>query len=375
MRKLKICILGFRGFPNVQGGVEKRVEEIATRIANNEDCEIIVLARKNYFPVDRRLKEYKKVKFYYLFAPRNKYLEAAIHTFLGVIFAKFLNPDILHFQAIGPSLFTPLAKILGFKVVVTHHGPDYLRKKWEGLSKIILKLGEYFAIKFADKIIAVSEYIKNYLEKKYGRKDIIVIPNGIEIPKISQTTEVIKKFGLQPKKYIFTTCRFVPEKGLHNLISAYRKIKDPEFKLVIAGDADHETKYSRNLKNLANKTQGVVLTGVLTGGPLAELYSNAGLFILPSYYEGLPIALLEALSYGLPVLVSDIPQHREIPLSEFRYFKVNDVDELAKKIVALYNLGISDEEKQRYLDLLKEHYNWDKIAKSVFEVYKSLVAR
>jgi len=373
MRKLKICILGFRGFPNVQGGVEKRVEEIATRIANNEDCEIIVLARKNYFPVDRRLKEYKKVKFYYLFAPRNKYLEAAIHTFLGVIFAKFLNPDILHFQAIGPSLFTPLAKILGFKVVVTHHGPDYLRKKWEGLSKIILKLGEYFAIKFADKIIAVSEYIKNYLEKKYGRKDIIVIPNGIEIPKISQTTEVIKKFGLQPKKYIFTACRFVPEKGLHDLIFAYRKIKNPEFKLVIAGDADHETKYSRDLKKLANETQGVILTGVLSGEPLVELYSNAGLFVLPSYYEGLPIALLEALSYGLPVLVSNIPQHREIPLSEFRYFKVGDTDELAKKIVELFNLGISEEEKQKYFILLKERYDWDEIAEKTFEVYKSLM--
>jgi len=375
MRKLRICILGFRGFPNVQGGVEKRVEEIATRIANNEDCEIIVLARKSYFPVERRSKEYKKVKFYYLFAPRNKYLEAVIHTFLGVIFAKFLNPDILHFQSIGPSLFVPLAKVLGFKVVITHHGPDYLREKWKGLSKTILKLGEFFAIKSADKIIVVSQYIKSYLEKKYGRKDIIVIPNGIEIPKISQNTGVIKKFGLQPKKYVFTACRFVPEKGLHNLISAYRKIKNPEFKLVIAGDADHETKYSRNLKKLANETQGVVLTGVLTGEPLAELYSNAGLFVLPSYYEGLPIALLEALSYGLPVLVSDIPQHREIPLSEFRYFKVNDVDELAKKIVELYNLGISDEEKQKYLELLKEHYNWDKITKDVFEVYKSLVAR
>jgi len=372
---MKIFVLGTRGFPNVQGGVEKRVEEIATRIANNEDCEIIVLARKNYFPVAKRLKEYKKVKFYYLFAPRNKYLEAVIHTFLGVIFAKFLNPDILHFQAIGPSLFVPLSKVLGFKVVVTHHGPDYLREKWKGLSKTILKLGEFFAIKFADKIIVVSEYIKNYLEKKYGRKDIIVIPNGIEIPKISQNTEVIKKFGLQPKKYIFTACRFVPEKGLHNLISAYRKIKNPEFKLVIAGDADHETKYSRYLKKLANETHCVVLTGVLTGEPLAELYSNAGLFVLPSYYEGLPIALLEALSYGLPVLVSDISQHREIPLSEFRYFKVGDTNELAKKIVALYNLGISDEEKQKYFELLKEHYNWDKIAKSVFEIYKSLVTK
>jgi glycosyltransferase involved in cell wall biosynthesis len=158
---------------------------------------------------------------------------------------------------------------------------------------------------------------------------------------------MLKKYFLQPSKYIFTACRFVPEKGLHDLISAYRKIKNPEFKLVIAGNADYETKYSRDLKKLANETQGFILTGVLTGEPLAELYSNAGLFVLPSYYEGLPIALLEALSYGLPVLVSDIPQHRKIPLPEFRYFKVGNIDELAQKIVELYDLGISDEEKQR----------------------------
>ena len=375
MRKLKICILGFRGFPNIQGGVEKRVEEIAIRIANNENCEVIVLARKNYFPVQNQLKEYKKVKFYYLFAPRNKYLEAAVHTFLGIFFAKFLNPDILHIQAIGPSLFVPLAKLLGFKVVVTHHGPDYLRDKWKGLSKIILKLGEFFAVKFADRIIVVSKYIKNYLVNKYKRKDILVIPNGIEFPKVINKTDIIEKFGLQPKKYIFTACRFVPEKGLHDLIFAYRKIKNFEFRLVIAGDADHETNYSRNLKKLAKETEGVVLTGILTGEALAELYSNAGLFVLPSYYEGLPIALLEALSYGLPVLVSDIPQHHEIPLPEFRYFKVGNIDDLAKKIVELYHIGISEEEKQKYFELLKENYNWDKIAQQVFEVYKSLVSK
>jgi len=373
MRKLKICILGSRGFPNIQGGVEKRVEEIATRIANNEDCEVIVLARKNYFPVQKRAKEYKKVKFYYLYALRNKYLEATIHTFLGVIFAKFLSPDILHVHAIGPSLFVPLAKLLGFKVVVTHHGPDYLRKKWKGLSKVILKLGEFFAIKFADRVMVVSGYIKNYLENKYGRKDTLVIPNGIEIPKIICKSGVLEKFGLQPKKYIFTACRFVPEKGLHDLIFAYSKIRNPEFKLVIAGDADHETKYSKGLKKLANETQGVVLTGILTGEPLTELYSNAGLFVLPSYYEGLPIALLEALSYGVPVLVSDIPQHRELPLPEFRYFKVGDTEELAERIVELYQRGITEEEKQKYFELLNETYNWNKIAHQVFEVYKSLV--
>jgi glycosyltransferase involved in cell wall biosynthesis len=368
---MKIFVLGTRGFPNVQGGVEKYCEQLYPRVVNL-GVDVLVFARKNYFDIKNSV--WHGVKFCYLWCPRKKGIEAFIHTLFASIVTIFKKPDIAHFHNIGPAIFLPLVRLFGIKTVLTYHSINYLHQKWNTIEKFILKTGEFLALKFADKIIVVSETTKKFLEKKYNRKDLTVIQSGVNLPKIISAGEIHKKYALQPKKYIFTACRFVPEKGLHNLISAYRKIKNPEFKLVIAGDADYETKYSRDLKKLANETQGVILTGVLTGQPLAELYSNAGLFVLPSYYEGLPIALLEALSYGLPVLVSDIPQHREIPLSEFRYFKVNDVDELAKKIVELYNLGISNEEKQRYLGLLKEHYNWDKIAKSVFEVYKGLVA-
>jgi len=102
-------------------------------------------------------------------------------------------------------------------------------------------------------------------------------------------------------------------------------------------------------------------------------YSNAGLFVLPSYYEGLPIALLEALSYDLPVLVSNIPAYREIPLPEFRYFKVGDINELVKKMEELIEKEITEEEKIFYRDLLEKKYNWDKIAEETYKVYKELV--
>ncbi|MCS7227564.1 MAG: glycosyltransferase, partial [Endomicrobia bacterium] len=166
--------------------------------------------------------------------------------------------------------------------------------------------------------------------------------------------------------------RFVPEKGLWDLISAYSKIENPEFKLVISGDADHETNYSRNLKKLAQQTRGVLLTGILKGLPLQELYSNTGLFVIPSYYEGLPIALLEALSYGVPVLVSDIPQHKEIPLPEYRYFRTGNVEHLKQKIVELYKRGIKEEERSYITEYLKQNYSWDYIAKKVLEVYKEI---
>jgi glycosyltransferase involved in cell wall biosynthesis len=160
---------------------------------------------------------------------------------------------------------------------------------------------------------------------------------------------------------------------LHDLIQAYRLIQDPPFKLVIAGDTDHETDYSRNLKRQAAHASGVILTGFISGKRLQELYTNAGLFVLPSYYEGLPIALLEALSYELPVLVSDIQQHKEIPLREMRYFKTGNINSLSSAIMNTYLKGIAESEKEEYRSLIKESYNWDNIAVKTLSIYKDVI--
>ncbi len=158
------------------------------------------------------------------------------------------------------------------------------------------------------------------------------------------------------------------------MIEAYRILKNPLFKLVIAGDADHETNYSKRLKKLAYGTEGVVLTGYISGKKLAELYSNAGFFVLPSYYEGLPIALLEALSYGLPVLVSDIPQHREINLSEFIYFEKGNVKALSEALLKTFSLGLIKSERESYISFLQSNYDWDVIASKTFEVYEKVLS-
>ena len=370
--KLKVFILGTRGFPDVQGGVEKHCEELYPRLVNL-GCDVTVIARTPYFPGERRVSEWKDVNFCYLWCPRIKTVEAIIHTFFGVIIARLKSPDILHIHGIGPSILISLAKILGLKVVVTNHGPDYKRQKWGRFPKLILKMGEYLGIRFADKVIVISEAIKSMLETKYSRRDLEFIPNGVDLPEFVPAGDTLKECRIEPGKYVFTACRFVPEKGLCDLISAYKKIEKPGFKLVIAGDADHETEYSRDIKKLAKEADGIILTGFISGKPLQELYSNVGLFVLPSYYEGLPIALLEALSYGLPVLVSDIPANREIPVPDDRFFQTGDVDSLAKKMVELFRCGISEEERISQRRMLVERYNWDKIAEYTFKVYKGVL--
>jgi len=368
---MKIAVVGTRGFPGVQGGVEKHCEELYPRLVKL-GCDVLVFTRTPYISSEERLKEWKGVKFFHLWCPRKKSLEAITHTFLAVFLAKKWKPDILHIHAIGPSLVAPFARALGLKVIMTHHGPDYERAKWGNLAKRVLKMGEKRGVIYSNRIIAISKGIKEHIKAKFG-KEAVFIPNGVYIPEIISPGEELKRWGLKPKGYVFTACRFVPEKGLHDLIEAYRQLKNPTFKLVIAGDADHETSYSRKLKKLASETPGVVLTGFVSGKRLGELFSNAGLFVLPSYYEGLPIALLEALSYGLPVLVSDISQHKELPLEEYRYFQKGNVNDLAEKLVELFNVGISEEEKDKYFSLIRECYNWDKIAEKTLKVYKEVL--
>lgn len=367
--KIKIFVLGTRGFPDVPGGVEKHCEQLYPRLASL-GCDITVITRAPYISRERRWARWRGVKFIHLWAIKNKYLEAIIHTFMGIFIARFYSPDILHFHAIGPSVLAPLARALGLKVVVTDHGPDYLRQKWGRFAKFFLQTSESIAVRCADQLIVISTGIKEMIEEKYSRNDLRLIPNGVTVPEIIPPGDTLERFGLKPGKYLLAACRFVPEKGLLDLIAAYQRLKNPEFMLVLAGSSDHENKTNRAIKAAAVLDPRIILPGFLSGRPLGELFSNAGLFVLPSYHEGLPIALLEAMSYQLPVLVSDIPPNKEVPLPEFRYFPVGDVETLSERMLELFRLGISADEKERQIKLLDSNYNWDRVAQRTFSIYE-----
>ncbi len=224
----------------------------------------------------------------------------------------------------------------------------------------------------------------------------MVIPNGVVLPELGQigdshqkvvTVTNLQRFGVEKGKYVLAVGRFVPEKGLDDLMSAFEILRRfaPQndeksggkglngWKLVIAGDADHEDAYSRKLKEKAKENPNIVLTGFLTGEPLQELYRYAGFFVLPSYYEGLPIVLLEAMSYGLSCVVSDIPANREVELSEERYFKAGDVEGMARKLRQFMGRPLSAEEKDAQVKLVAERYDWGKIAGETLRVYEGVV--
>lgn len=358
---MKIVVTGTRGIPNVMGGVETHCEELFPRIAAMGN-DVTVIRRKSY--VSDGLKEWKGVKLVDIETPKKKSFEAIIHTFRAVNKAKKIGANILHIHAIGPALLVPYAKMLGMKVVFTHHGPDYDRDKWGKAAKTILKLGERMGCIFADDVIVISEVIHSLIKRKYKRtKRVHLIYNGVSQPNMCDYPEYFSELGIEKGKYILGMCRFVPEKNLHHLVEAFSKINAQGYKLVLAGDTDFEDDYSKNLKKMAKK-HGVVLTGFIKGKKLHSLLTHTRCFVLPSSHEGLPIALLEAMSYHLPVIVSDIPANLEVRLDKDMYFKVGDIDELAEKL----QKNISSPFQHINYDMSK--YNWDNIAEQTSIIYQ-----
>ncbi len=365
---MTIVILGARGFPNVQCGVERYCENLSARLVKL-GCRVIVLTRAPY--VDRNIREFAGVKLVALPALKTTGLEAFFHTFIGVFVALRYRPDILHIQAIGPAIFTPLAKLLGMKVVITTQGSNYEHAKWGKFAKMVLRAGEYLGMKFADEVICVTKYIADEMEKKYGRK-CRVIPNGVPVREASVSREALKRYSLERGRYILTVGRFVPEKCFPDLIDAFQKSGLKDRKLVIVGGADYRCKYSDDLIKKAEAADGVVLTGLLSGEPLYELYSHAGLFVLPSYYEGLPMVLLEAMSFGLLCLASDIPANRSVSLPDDNYFPARDIERLCAKLKEFIDRRLSAEERSRQIAKMREKYDWRTIAKETVEVYKKV---
>lgn len=383
---MKIVVAGTRGIPGIQGGVETHCEELYPRIASLGHT-VTVIRRSCYLTDVQKQPEqadtsgkkwqmYKGVRLLDVFAPRRKSIEAIVHTFLAVLAARRLRPDVLHIHAIGPSLMVPLARLLGMKVVTTNHGPDYDRGKWGRLAKKVLRTGEKWGAKRSNRVIVISKVISDILASNYGRTDTQLIYNGVPEARKSANTDYLDSLGLQQGGFVLALGRFVPEKNFHLLVKAWEQsgLAAKGYKLVIAGDADHEDEFSRTLKRDAAQA-GVVLTGFIKGERLCQLLTHARLFVLPSSHEGLPISLLEAMSYSLDVLVSDIPANKIAQLSADDFFHLEmsegseqgNIDRLSVGLVRKMSAG----NICRTYDL--SPYNWDHIAQQTLQVYASLL--
>ncbi|MEJ2410724.1 MAG: glycosyltransferase family 4 protein [Novosphingobium sp.] len=364
---MKVFVTGLRGIPQVMGGIESHCEELLPRVKlRNRDLDISVLCRAPYFEYGK--KSYRGLSLIPLPSPRSKSLEAIVATFLATLYAWMRGADVLHIHGIGPALLTPLARVLRLKVIVTHHGADYERAKWGRLAKLILRVGERSGLIWAHQVIAVSPSLATHLKEIFPSQadKVTYIPNGAPQLRYEglNARETLERLGLRPGGYILAVGRLVPEKGLHDLVQAF-KASDPSSGLVlaIAGDANHDSEYARELR--AHASDRILFLNFQPRPILKCLYANCSLFVMPSYHEGLPIAALEAASCAAPMLLSDIAANRDIGLNEDCYFPVGDTDLLAELLTA--------DRQPRIVDahIVKRRFDWDNSARSTAALYRS----
>ena len=359
---MKVCVIGTRGFPKIEGGVEKHCEMLYPLLRKN--IEVIVFRRKPY--VTSTGNTYRNITFIDLPSTKIKGFETVLNSFLATIKTLFVKPDVAHYHNIGPALFAPLLKLRGIPVVLTYHSPNYEHEKWGVFSRRLLKFSESVALKFSDKIIFVNKYQMEKYNSKIQNKSIY-LPNGIDKQLISDRQDYLDELGIEPKKYILSVGRITPEKGFDTLIKAYKRIKNKEYKLVIAGGVEFEIEYKNKLLKLIDG-ESVIFTGFVYGEKLAQLYTNAALYVLSSNNEGFPLVLLEAMSYKIDIIASDIPASHLVKLNVDDYFSKGDFETLGTKIDKKLCAP-----KSRDYDL--SEYDWKQIANGVSDIYAEIVLR
>ena len=371
---MKIAMFGHKRIPSREGGVEIVVEELASRMAAMGH-EVTCYNRGGHhvsgaeFDAQAR-KEYQGVRLKTVWTLDKKGLAAVTSSFFAALCAAFSRAEVVHIHAEGPAFMCWLPKLFGKRVIVTVHGLDWQRAKWKsGFGAKYIRLGEKMAVRFADEIIVLSRNVQDYFKTTYDR-ETVWIPNGVRCPEIVPAGEITRTFGLEKDRYLLFLGRLVPEKGPHYLIEAFRSVKTDK-KLVIAGGVSDSKEYAQELNNLAAGDERILFTGFVQGRMLEELYSNAYVYVLPSDVEGMPLTLLEAMSYGNCCLTSDIPECTEVTERNAAAFAAGDVEDLRKKLQELCDDTVLTERyKETAQGYICGKYGWEDVVEKTLELYR-----
>lgn len=371
--QLNIAMLGHKRIPSREGGVEVVVEELSKRMVKRGH-QVTCYNRKGHHVSGKEydgkiLKEYKGVRIKTVPAIESKGLSALISSIFASVKIAFSKYDLVHFHAEGPCAMLWLPKLFGKKCIATIHGLDHQRAKWGKLGKIYILAGEKVAVKYADEIIVLSQAMQEYFLDTYGRKTVF-IPNGVTRPILREADE-IKKWGLEKDNYILFLGRLVPEKGLEYLLKAFKEVHTDK-RLVIAGGTSDSGDFTERCMKMAEDDERIFFTDFVQGRVLEELYSNAYIYVLPSDLEGMPLSLLEAMSYGNCCVTSDIKECSEVMEDHGICFPKGDVEALRKILQGLCNMPEGVEEyRKTAAEFICEKYNWDQVVEETLSLYTS----
>ena len=370
---LNIAMFGHKRIPSREGGIEVVVEELSTRMVK---CghKVCCYNRKGQHVSGAEFKcetkdDYKGITIKNVFTIDKKGLAAVTSSFFASILSAIGKYNVVHIHAEGPAAFCWLPKLFGKKVIVTVHGLDHQRAKWGKLATAYIMLGEKCAAKYADEIIVLSQSVQDYFREVYHRETVL-IPTGVEPGELRAAEQITREFGLESRGYLLFLGRIVPEKGLRYLVEAYRQV-ETSLPLVIAGGSSDTEEFLQELKELAGQDSRIRFVGFVQGKLLQELYSNAYLYVLPSDLEGMPLSLLEAMSFGNCCLTSDIPECTQVVEDRGVTFRQGDTEDLREKLQMLCrDPELVEGYRRDAASFICGKYNWNDVTAQTLALYE-----
>jgi glycosyltransferase involved in cell wall biosynthesis len=374
---MKVAMLGHKRVPSREGGVEVVVEELARRMAAQGHSITIYNRRGHHvggaeFDSMREFERFNEsIEVVNVPTIDRRGMAALTASFFATMKAIMQHFDVIHYHAEGSCVMLWIQHILGIKTVVTVHGLDWQRAKWGRLAKMYIMLGERMAVRYADAVIVLSQNTQEYFRETYGR-DAFFIPNGVSRPRFRPPQIIKEKMGIDTDSYLLFLGRIVPEKGIKNLIEAFKQVKTGK-KLIIAGGASDTGGFVSEIKACAANDTRIRFVGFVQGKLLEELYSNAYVYVLPSDLEGMPLSLLEAMSYGNCCLVSDIPECAEVVGKYAATFRQGNVTSLRAALQQLCDdAGLVRNYKAVAGEYICGKFDWDKVVEETLEVYNAV---
>ncbi len=370
---MRIFLLGAKGIPSWSvsgsGGVERHVEELASRLAA-KGHQVFVYVRAH--GTDPAVKTWKGVHLIRLPTVHRKTLATIMHVLFATWHVLFQRADVIHYHGVGPATLAWIPRLLKWRsrVVVTFHNRDQFDPKWRGFGKWYLAFGEWAAVRFPHETIVVSHVLQVFCRKLF-HAETWYIPNGATIPTRKPGTDHLKRLGLVPGGYLLSLGRLVERKAYDVAIEAVRKLEAP-MPYVIAGDAEFADPYVEKLQRLATKHEIIRLVGYQHGAALEQLLAHCYAFIHPARAEGLPVAILEAMAHGKVVVMSDIPENRQVVDHSGITFPVDNVRRLRETLDwLLADPAMVAARGHRAREVVHRLYSWDVIVEQTLLAYRS----
>jgi glycosyltransferase involved in cell wall biosynthesis len=347
---MKIAIMGVRGIPANYGGFETFAEQLSTRLVRRGH-HVTVYGRSHYVSLPDRV--YKGVKLVVLPTIKHKYLDTVAHTFLAAFHAWLKDYDVVLLCNAANALAAGVVRLSGKQTVLNVDGIERKRKKWNWLGRLYYLVSEWLATKMPHVIVTDARVIQAYYQSRFG-KDSTMIAYGAEVER-QVDPEGLKRFGLEPERYILYVSRLEPENNAHVVIEAFEQVKS-DMKLVIVGDAPYAQEYIRRLKRTADPR--IIFTGYVFGEGYRTLQQNAYCYVHATEVGGTHPALIEAMGFGNCVLVLDTPENREVVAGAGLYY--GSVAELKMKLQQLAdNPALLTAYRGQAMARIKAAYDWE----------------